>query len=159
MTDLHPLTEKILNFFEDDRSPAYDEKLDDIVREHLAPPTYVATGSGPRFADHPNIMTEVAGTFIESGNQMQMVLIGHEPVIVVQPEYDADENKITLVLTTVDLPPQGLVEVLEALLDATREIAAQQQELEVELPDPDGSNQLPIPSEFTDLGTSDDGIF
>jgi hypothetical protein len=121
MTDptfYHPLTEKVVGYLD---VPADAEKLDDIIREHLTPPV-IEAGSGVRFPDMPDVLVSVAGNFITSGNQMQMAIIGTEPILVVQPEYDAEENEVTLITTAVDLPPAGLVQVLEALLDGTREI-------------------------------------
>lgn len=126
MTDYHPLTEKILervNGF----APSIVEAIDQIIREHLTPPVVTAE-SGVRFPDLPDTLVSVAGNFITSGSQMQMVLVGSEPVLVVQPEFDADENEVTLITTAVDLPPAGLVQVLEALLDGTREIVRIQAE-------------------------------
>lgn len=131
MTDLHPLTESII-----ERVPPVvdlgDEEdmaeLDTLIRDYLTPPTVVAE-SGVRFPESPDTPVEIAGNFITSGTQMQMVLVGTEPVLVVQPEYDAEEGRVTLITTAVDLPPAGLVQVLEALLDGARtivEIQAQQ---------------------------------
>ena len=122
MTDLHPLTEKILGYVDtEDPHVDIESELDEIVREHLTPPPVVA-GSGVRFPDMPDTLVTIAGNFIESGNQMQMAIIGTEPILVVQPEYDADENEVTLITTAVDLPPAGLIHVLEAMLDGVREI-------------------------------------
>jgi hypothetical protein len=82
--------------------------------------------SGVRFPENPDTQVEVAATFIESGNQMQMAIIGTEPVLLIQPEYNADEDKVTFLLTAVDLDPAGLVQVAEVLLDAANTMAAQQ---------------------------------
>ena len=65
----------------------------------------------------------VEATFIESGSQLQMALIGSEPVLLIQPEYDEDERALKFVLTAVDLDPEGLVEVLELILDTARTMA------------------------------------
>jgi len=131
--DYHPLTQKILEVADTDDffdHPDFEGgQIDAIVREYVTPPVLTAE-SGVRFPDHPDTPIEMAGNFITSGNQMQMVLVGTEPVLVVQPEYDAETRRITLITTAVDLPPAGLVQVLEALLDSARtivEIQAQQQ--------------------------------
>ena len=125
MTDFHPLTEQIIEIANVDDfhpDPAFEGgRIDKLVRAYLTPPPVVAE-SGVRFPDLPNTLVSVAGNFITSGNQMQMIIVGTEPILVVQPEYDADENEVTLITTTVDLNPAGLVHVLEALLDGTREI-------------------------------------
>ena len=133
MTDieLHPLTQTILETGHGDESD-YADRVDEVVREYLNPPALVAE-SGVRFPEHPDVPVEVAGNFITSGNQMQMALIGSEPVLLVQPEYDAEEGKVTLITTAVDLPPGGLVHVLEALLDGARTIVAVQEEQAAEL--------------------------
>lgn len=74
------------------------------------------------------VQTQVSATFLESGSQLQQVFIGLQPVLVVQPEYDADTNTVDLVTIAVDLDPAGLVETLEVLLDAAKTMAAQQAE-------------------------------
>ena len=118
--DLHPLTEKLLDHIDNDGLDITSQDFDAIVREGLAPS--VTVGSGVRFPETPDIPVEIAGNFVTSGNQMQMLMVGTEPVLVVQPEYDAEEGVVTLITTTVDLPPAGLVQVLEALLDGARTI-------------------------------------
>lgn len=127
MTDLHPLTEKILTCIDLPLDVDIEGEIDALVREALTPPSVVAE-SGVRFPDMPDTLVTIAGNFIASGNQMQMVLVGTEPVLVIQPEYDAEANEVTLITTTVDLPPTGLIHVLEALLDGTREIVRIQEE-------------------------------
>lgn len=124
--DLHPLTEKLLEHVDNDGLSILTSEFDEIVREGLAPS--VTVGSGVRFPDTPETPVEVAGNFVTSGNQMQTLMVGTEPVLVVQPEYDADEGVVTLITTTVDLPPRGLVQVLEALLDGARTIVEIQDE-------------------------------
>ena len=88
--------------------------------------------SGVRFpnAAPGGVEVAVSATFLESGNQLQQVFIGLQPVLVVQPEYDADANAVDLVTIAVDLDPAGLVETLEVLLDAAKTMAAQQAEAE-----------------------------
>ena len=83
----------------------------------------LAVESGVSFTQHAGTKVQVEATFLESGNQMQMAIIGTEPVILVQPNFDADDNEVTFILTSVDLGPEGLVEVLEILLDAARTMA------------------------------------
>lgn len=125
MTELHPLTEDILERIVFDSADT--EELDQIVRARLDKEPVVVE-SGVRFVGLEDTTVEVAGTFIESGNQLQMALIGSEPVLLVQPNYDADENHITLILTAVDLPPEGLVQTLEVLLDGAKTVVAMQAE-------------------------------
>lgn len=86
--------------------------------------------SGVRFpsAAPGGVETQVSATFLESGNQLQQVFIGLQPVLVIQPEYDADTNTVDLVTIAVDLDPAGLVETLEVLLDAAKTMATQQAE-------------------------------
>ena len=86
--------------------------------------------SGVRFpnAAPGGVETQVSATFLESGNQLQQVFIGLQPVLVVQPEYDAETNTVDLVTIACDLDPAGLVETLEVLLDAAKTMAAQQAE-------------------------------
>lgn len=84
--------------------------------------------SGVAFPGETDADIFVQASFIESGNQLQMALIGTEPVILIQPEYDAEANEVTFVVTAVDLDPPGLVEVLEVLLDTARTMAEQQAE-------------------------------
>lgn len=127
MTDLHPLTENLLKHVDNDGLSIHTDDFDTIVREYLTPPTLNAE-SGVRFPDMPDVLVNVAGNFIQSGNQMQMLLIGTEPVLAVQPEYDAEANEVTLITTAVDLPPAGLVHVLEVLLDGVREIVRIQEQ-------------------------------
>ncbi len=127
MTDYHPLTEAILAHIDNDGLDCHSDVIDGLVRERVDPKPFVAE-SGVRFPDLPDTLVSVAGNFIMSGNQMQMAIIGTEPILVVQPEYDADENEVTLITTAVDLPPAGLIHVLEALLDGTREIVRIQTE-------------------------------
>lgn len=93
-------------------------------------PETMKVESGVRFphAAPGGVTTEVSATFLESGNQLQQVFIGLQPVLVVQPEYDADTNTVDLVTIACDLDPAGLVETLEVLLDAARTMAAQQAE-------------------------------
>lgn len=90
----------------------------------------VVVESGVRFpnAAPGGVETQVSATFLESGNQLQQVFIGLQPVLVIQPEYDADTNVVDLVTIAVDLDPAGLVETLEVLLDAAKTMAAQQAE-------------------------------
>lgn len=79
--------------------------------------------SGPRFKgpEGEDIETTVAATFIQvADGQLGHLFIGNEPVIVVQPEYDAEAPLITLNITGVEINPPGLVEILEILLDAAR---------------------------------------
>lgn len=134
-TDLHPLTTEIIEshpngqFGLDDLDKAdWIAALDEIVRARLDPKVEVIE-SGVRFTGLEDFETQVAATFIESGNQMQMAIIGTEPVLLVQPNFDADENVVTMILTAVDLPPKGLIEVLELLLDGARTIVRQQDEM------------------------------
>ncbi len=88
-----------------------------------------AVDSGVAFPDQaPDADVSVQARFLESGQQLQQVFIGLEPALVVQPEYDAEENEIIFVTTAVDLDPQGLVDVLEVLLDAAKTMAQQQAE-------------------------------
>lgn len=147
MTDLHPLTDTIVSALADgddeylaevagEASENLADVIDPIVREYVTPPAQVAE-SGVRFPDMPETPVEVAGNFIQSGNQMQMVLVGTEPVLVVQPEYDAAEDRVTLITTAVDLPPAGLVHVLEALLDGARTIVAVQEQQAREMEEAD----------------------
>lgn len=130
MTDLHPLTERLLEHVND------DGLVDAIVRDYLTPDPVVAE-SGVRFPDMPDTPVEVAGNFIQSGYQMQMALIGVEPVLLVQPEYDAEEGRVTLITTAVDLPPAGLIHVLESLLDGARTIVRIQEEQAAEIAEAD----------------------
>jgi hypothetical protein len=129
----HPLTESLVaelrrrTYGDPSRvesGPDWDElvtSLDDLVRERMDPKPVTAE-SGVRFPDMPSTKVSMAAQFIESGNQMSMAIIGTEPVLLIQPEFDADTNEVTLITTAVDLPPEGLALVLEALLDGTREI-------------------------------------
>ena len=145
--DFHPLTRDILDLaLVDD-----EEKVDALVRDFVTPPTLVAE-SGVRFPETPNTPVEVAGNFIQSGHQMQMALIGTEPVLLVQPEYDAETKSITLITTAVDLPPRGLVLVLEALLDGARTIAEVQEQQAAEQAEADAALRL-ASDEFNDAQT------
>lgn len=127
MTDYHPLTDAVLEHVDNDGLSVHTDEIDALVRGYLTPDPVVAE-SGVRFPDMEDTPVEVAGNFIQSGNQMQMAIIGTEPVLLVQPEYDAEEGRVTLITTAVDLPPAGLVRVLEALLDGARTIVAIQDE-------------------------------
>jgi hypothetical protein len=139
----HPLTDSIV---EELRRRTYDpsridsgeewdelvNSLDGLVRSRTeAKP--VSVESGVRFPDMPNTKVAMAAQFIESGNQMSMAIIGTEPVLLIQPEFDAETNEVTLITTAVDLAPEGLVHVLEALLDGTREIVAIQAQQRAEI--------------------------
>lgn len=74
--------------------------------------------TGPEGEDIP---ISVAATFLQvSDGQLGHVFIGNEPILVIQPEYDADTREVTLNLTGVEINPPGLVEILEALLDAAK---------------------------------------
>lgn len=137
MSETHPLTDKIVSELEGrtyDRH-AHDESiwqetidsLDEIVREHTAPKEVIVE-SGVRFPELPDSPVAVAATFIESGDQLQMALIGVEPVLLIQPEFEAETGIVTLLATAVDLPPAGLVQVLESLLDGAKSIVDQQAE-------------------------------
>lgn len=134
--EYHPLTDAILEHIDNDGLGVHTDEIDALVRDYVTPPTVTAESS-VRFPDLPETPIEVAGNFIQSGTQMQMVLVGTEPVLVVQPEFDVEENQVTLITTAVDLPPGGLVLVLEALLDGAREIAEQASELEAEMREAD----------------------
>lgn len=127
MTDRHPLTDAVLEHVDSKNDFVDIDAIDASIRAYVTPPTLVAE-SGVRFPDLPETPVEVAGNFITSGTQMQMVLVGTEPVLVVQPEYDAEEKRVTLITTAVDLPPGGLVRVLEALLDGARTIVEVQEQ-------------------------------
>lgn len=126
MTDHHPLTESLLSHVDNDGLSITTYDFDEIVRQYLTPPPLTAE-SGVRFPELPDTPVEIAGNFITSGTQMQMVLVGTEPILVVQPEYDADEDRVTLITTAVDLPPAGLIHVLESLLDGARTIVMVQE--------------------------------
>jgi hypothetical protein len=84
--------------------------------------------SGVAFATEVDAEVFVQATFIESGQQMHMAIIGTEPVLLIQPEYDADANEVNFLVTAVDLDPEGLVEVLDVLLDAAKLMVSQQAE-------------------------------
>lgn len=137
MTDLHPLTDRLLESLGDTET-AIVEEIDATIRDYLTP-TPVVAESGVRFPDMPDTPVEVAGNFIQSGYQMQMALIGVEPVLLVQPEYDAEEGRVTLITTAVDLPPGGLVHVLESLLDGARTIVEVQEEQAREMAEADAA--------------------
>lgn len=138
MTDLHPLTQTIIDLIDGEEPANSTEAIDEAVRDYVTPPTLSAE-SGVRFPDMPETPVEVAGNFITSGTQMQMVLVGTEPVLVVQPEYDAEEGRVTLITTAVDLPPAGLVHVLESLLDGARTIVEVQEQQAREIAEADRS--------------------
>lgn len=139
----HPLTESLVDELRRrnydpsriESGPAWDElvtSLDELVRERMDPKP-VVTESGVRFPEIPDTKVSMAAQFIESGNQMSMAIIGTEPVLLIQPEFDADANEVTLITTAVDLPPEGLIHVLEALLDGTREIVSIQAQQRAEM--------------------------
>jgi len=121
----HPLTERVAALVDHDGWTVHTDDVDTLIRDYVDPKPVVVE-SGVRFPANPDVRTEVAATFIQSGNQMQMAIIGTEPVLLVQPEYDADENAVTLITTAVDLDPAGLVQTLEVMLDAARLMAEQQ---------------------------------
>lgn len=134
MTEYHPLTKAVLEIVEADGSVVDADKVDALIRDYVTPPTLVVE-SGVRFPDLPDTPVEVAGNFIQSGHQMQMALIGSEPVLLVQPEYDAEEGQVTLITTAVDLPPAGLLHVLDVLTDGVKtivEVQAQQEAAQAE---------------------------
>lgn len=139
MTDQHPLTQNILSMI-GNQGEVTEAEIDEAIRSYLTPPTLVVE-SGVRFPDTPDIPIEVAGNFITSGNQMQLALIGTEPVLLVQPEYDAEEGKVTLITTAVDLDAVGLVHVLEALLDSARTIVEVQAQQAAEMAEADAALQ------------------
>lgn len=84
--------------------------------------------SGVAFPDESTAEVSVVATFIESGNQLQQIFLGLEPVLLIQPEYDADENEVKFIVTAVDLDPRGLVDVLDVIRDAAEEMVRQQDE-------------------------------
>lgn len=129
MTEYHPLTKAVLEIVEADGSVVDADKVDALIRDYVTPPTLVVE-SGVRFPDLPDTPVEVAGNFIQSGHQMQMALIGSEPVLLVQPEYDAEEGQVTLITTAVDLPPAGLLHVLDVLTDGVKTIVEAQAQQE-----------------------------
>lgn len=136
MTDLHPLAQKIASGLS---APIDEDQLldvDTIVREHLAPPEFnVEIDSGPYFPDLAGVGMEVATTFMRSGSQMQMLLVGTEPVLVVQPEYSAENDKVTFVITAVDLNAEGMLPVLRALTEATEEMISQVEQMRADAAD------------------------
>ena len=148
--DFHPLTRSVLDVALVDDEAA----LDEMVRDYVTPPVLV-TESGVRFPDLPDTRVEVAGNFIESGHQMQMALIGSEPVLLVQPEFDAETNAVTLITTAVDLPPAGLIHVLEALLDGARTIVRVQEQQAAEQDAADASLRA-VSEEFDRAVAEDD---
>jgi hypothetical protein len=86
--------------------------------------------SGVRFAAHPDTAVEVDSTFLRSeAGQLRTVFVGVEPAVLIQPEYDADSNTVTLILTACDLDPAGLLELLATLADAAEQMVAQQVEM------------------------------
>lgn len=149
MTDLHPLTEEILEHIDSKNDMVDTAAIDKAVRARLDPKP-VLVESGVKFPGLEDHSVAVSATFIESGNQMQMILVGTEPVLVVQPEYDAEEAHIDLVLTGVDITPIGLLPTLEVLLDAARTMAAQEQEqidaYRADHPDEDFPEFRPVPA-------------
>lgn len=79
--------------------------------------------SGIRFKgpEGEDIETVVNATFLQvADGQLQQVFVGVEPVLVIQPEFHAEEMTVHLNLTGVEINPPGLVEILEALLDAAK---------------------------------------
>ena len=98
------------------------DAIDASIRAYVTPPTLVAE-SGVRFPDLPDTPVEVAGNFITSGTQMQMVLVGTEPVLVVQPEYDAEAKRVTL--TSRAFRNDQLALFYEATIGTTRLYEAQ----------------------------------
>lgn len=88
--------------------------------------TPVVVESGAAFPDDTDAEVFVEATFLESGNQLQQVFVGLEPVLLVQPEYDADAHEVKFLVTAVDLNPAGLVEVLELLLDSAKTMVEQE---------------------------------
>lgn len=79
--------------------------------------------SGVRFKgpEGEDIETTVAATFLQvADGQLGHVFVGNEPILVIQPEFDADDMTVTLNLTGVEINPPALVEILETLLDAAR---------------------------------------
>lgn len=91
--------------------------------------TTINTESGVRFPEHPDTELTVSATFLRCGEQLQQVFIGLEPVIVIQPEYDAEEDQVTFVVTACDLDPEGLIRVLDVLRDSAEEMLKQQVEM------------------------------
>lgn len=89
----------------------------------------IVAESGVAFPQHPDTEVSVAGTFIRSGEQLQNLFIGLEPVVVIQPEYDADEDHVTFNIVAVDLDPAGLIEILDILKDGAEAMVAQQREM------------------------------
>lgn len=136
MTDNHPLVDRLVEAHPngqlglDDLDLAeYIEQANQIVRSFFDAEAIRGAQTNVRFPEQPDVPIEVAGNFILSSyGQMQMVLVGTEPVVLIQPEYDAEEGVFTLITTAVDLPPAGLVTVLEALLDGVRTIVAVQEQ-------------------------------
>ena len=122
MTEYHPLTQKVLDHIDTKGFDYFDREIDAIVREHTAPKTAQAE---VRFPGSLTESVRVEATFIESGTQLQQVFIGTEPVLVVQPEYDADSDTVTMIVTAVDCDVFSLPEVLGYLLDGANEMYAQ----------------------------------
>lgn len=86
--------------------------------------------SGVAFPDQaPDAEVSVSATFIESGTQLQQLFVGLEPVLIIQPEYDADQNEITFVMTAVDIDAAGLVDLFDVLKHAAEEMVSQQDEM------------------------------
>lgn len=81
--------------------------------------------SGVAFAHETSADVSVEATFIDSGEQLQHIFVGLEPILIIQPEYDADDDSAKFIITAVDLPPQGLVSVLEVLLDSAKQMVKQ----------------------------------
>jgi len=149
VTERHPLTEKLVRRLEDrtyDRHAHSEEiweetieDLDKTVRDHCAPLTLL-TESGVAFPNQaPTAQVAVEATFIEPGNQMQMALIGSEPVLLLQPQYDAETNSITLVLTAVALDPIALEQVVGIVADASQEMASVQRKQQAEMAEADAA--------------------
>lgn len=138
MTELHPLTQAILEHVDTKNDMLDTEAIDALITDYVTPPVLV-TESGVRFPDLPDTPVEVAGNFIQSGHQMQMALIGSEPVLLVQPEYDAEEGRVTLITTAVDLPPAGLLHVLDVLADGVKTIVQIQAQQEAEQAEADAA--------------------
>lgn len=88
--------------------------------------------SGVAFPEHEDTEISVQATFLESGNQLQHLFIGLEPVILVQPEFDAEANEVTFIVTAVDLDPKGFLEILNLLKDSAEEMVRRDAERQAE---------------------------
>lgn len=128
MTDLHPLTQKLADDLfskvglQGWEIPEPYELADSIVRDHLTPTLRAEVESGVLFpnavpGETPSVAVEATFMTVRDG-QLQMALIGPEPVLLVQPNYEAETNEVTFITTAVELNPQGLIDVLHTLLDA-----------------------------------------